>query len=122
MINFSQRKVIKDTSLSMYGQLLKVTESVKFLGVHIENHLTMNLHVEHIERVSLISRIRITRLNSTNNIFLSVFIRFSQDPVWTMLVRHVKNDNDNIINFGYHQQSNANLKIPLNIIKGNSLF
>ena len=53
----------------MYGQPLKVTESVKFLGVHIENRLTMNLHVEHIERVSLISRIRITRLNSTNNIF-----------------------------------------------------
>ena len=36
----------------MYGQHLKVTESVKFLGVHIDNHLSMKLHVEHIEKVS----------------------------------------------------------------------
>ena len=38
LLNFSQRKVIKDTSISMYGQPLKVTDSVKFLGVHIDNH------------------------------------------------------------------------------------
>ena len=36
--NFSQRKVIKDTSIKMYGHTLKVTESVKLLGVHIDNH------------------------------------------------------------------------------------
>ena len=50
----------------MYGQLLKVINSVKFLGVHIDNHLSMKLHVEHIERASLISRMRITRLNSVS--------------------------------------------------------
>ena len=41
LINFSQRKVIKDTLITMYGHPLKVTESVKFLGVHIDNHLSM---------------------------------------------------------------------------------
>ena len=58
--------VIKDTSISitMYGQLLKVTQSVKFLGVHIDDHLNMKLHVKHIERASLINRMRITGLNS----------------------------------------------------------
>ena len=64
LINFSQGKVIKGTSITMYGQPLKVTESVKFLGAHIDNHLSMKLHVEHIERASLTSRMRITRLNS----------------------------------------------------------
>ena len=63
LINFSQRKVIKDTSITMYGHPLKVTDSAKFLGVHIDNHLNMKQHVEHIERGSLISRMRITRLN-----------------------------------------------------------
>ena len=48
----------------MYGHPLKVTDSVKFLGDHIKNHLSMKRHVEHIEGTSLISRMRITRLNS----------------------------------------------------------
>ena len=48
----------------MYGQPLKVTGSVRFLGVYIDNHLSMKQHMEHIERASLICRIRITRLNS----------------------------------------------------------
>ena len=50
----------------MYGHPLKVTDSVKFLGVHIDNHLNMKQHIEHIERASLISRMRIARLNSVN--------------------------------------------------------
>ena len=50
----------------MYGHLLKVTDSVKFLGVHIDNHLSMKQHIEHIERASFISRMRIARLNSAN--------------------------------------------------------
>ena len=50
----------------MYGHPLKVTDSVKFLGVHIDNHVSMKQHIEHIERASLISRMRITRLNSIN--------------------------------------------------------
>ena len=66
LINFSQRKVIKDTSISMYGQPLKVTESFEFWDVHIDNHLSMKQHMEDIERASLISRMKITKLNSIN--------------------------------------------------------
>ena len=50
----------------MYRQPLKVSDSGNFLGVDIDNHLSMKLCVEHIERASLISRVRITRLNSIN--------------------------------------------------------
>ena len=50
----------------MYGHPLKVTDSVKFLGVHMDKHLNMKQHIEHIERASLISKMRITRLNSIN--------------------------------------------------------
>lgn len=46
-INFSQRKVI---------------QSVKPLEVHVDNLLNMKLYVENIERASLITRMRITRL------------------------------------------------------------
>ena len=66
LINFFQRKVFKDTTITMYGHPLKVTDSVKFLGVHIDSHLNMRQHIEHIERASLISRMRIARLNSIN--------------------------------------------------------
>ena len=54
------------TSISMYGQRLKVTESVKFLGAHFDSYLCIKQHIEHIERASLISRMRITKLDSTN--------------------------------------------------------
>ena len=50
----------------MYGHLLKVADRVKFLGVHIDKHLNMKQHIEHIERGPLISRMRITRLNLVN--------------------------------------------------------
>ena len=66
LLNFSQRKVIKDTLIPIYGHPLKVTDSIKFLGVHIDNHLSMKLQAENIERAPLISRMRITRLNPTN--------------------------------------------------------
>ena len=70
LINFSQRKVFKDTSITMHGQPVKVTDSVKFLCVHVDNHLSMKLHVKHIERAYLISRMRITKLNSINTTLL----------------------------------------------------
>ena len=47
----------------MYGEPLKVIESVKFLGVSTDNHLSMKQHMEHIEKASLINRMRITKLN-----------------------------------------------------------
>ena len=63
----------------MYGHPLKVTESVKFLVVHIDSHLHMKQHIEHIERTSLTSRMRIARLNSVNATLLlrlyKIFIR-----------------------------------------------
>ena len=43
---------------------MEVTELVKFLGIHIDNHIGMKQHIEHIERASLISRMRIAKLNS----------------------------------------------------------
>ena len=66
LINFSRRKVIKDTSILVYGQPVKVTDLVRLLGVYIDKHLSIKLHLEDIERASLISAIRITRLNSIN--------------------------------------------------------
>ena len=50
----------------MYGHLLKVTDSVKLLGVHINKYLSMKEHIEHVESASLISRKRIARLNSVS--------------------------------------------------------
>ena len=89
LINFSQKKVIKETSISMYRQSLKVTDSVKFFGVHIDNHLSMKLHVEHIERAFFITRMRITRLNSINTTLLirlyKIFIRPYMDYACTAL-------------------------------------
>ena len=57
-------KVIKDKSITMNDQPLKVTELLKFLGVHIDNHLFIKLRVKHIEREFLISRMRMTRISS----------------------------------------------------------
>ena len=50
----------------MYRHLLKVADIIKFLGVHINKKLSKKQHIEHIKRASLISRMRITRLNSLN--------------------------------------------------------
>ena len=83
LINFSQRKVIKYTSMSMYGHPLKVTDSMKLLEFHVNNYLSMKRHVEHVERASLISKIRITRLNS---ISATLLIRFLLDHSWSTLV------------------------------------
>ena len=79
LITFSQRKVIMDTSIAIYGHPLKVTELVKFLGVHIDNHLSMKQHIEHIERASLITRMRIARLNSVNaNLLIRLYKIFTR--------------------------------------------
>ena len=67
------------------GQPLKVTQSIKFLGVHIDNHLNVKLHVKHIEKVSLISRMRITRLNSMLTLLIQLYKIFTR-PYLTMLV------------------------------------
>ena len=89
LINFSQWKTIKDASISMYGQPLKVTNTAKFFGVHLDNHLNMKLHMEHIERASLISRMGITRLNSINATVLlhlhKIFTRLYMDYACTAL-------------------------------------
>lgn len=73
----------------MYGQPIKVTESVKFLGAHTDNHLSMKLQVENIEWTSLISRMRITRLNSINDALLTrlykVLTRLYMDYACTAL-------------------------------------
>ena len=182
LIFFSQKKVVKVTSISIYGQPLKVTESVKFLGVHIDNNLSMKLNVEHIERASLIRRMRITSLNSINATLVirlyKIFTRPYMNYACTALTELNKTqrqkleviqnrclpyarravdstcisnnelhsrcnivsveqsifalagswwnksfkNNDDIINFTYHHQSNTNTEAPLNIIKDNRFF
>ena len=75
----------------MYGYPLKVTESVKFLGVHIDNHLSMKHHIKHIERASLISKMRIAKLNSVNATLLirlyKIFTRPYMDYACTALTQ-----------------------------------
>ena len=64
----------------MYRHPLKVTESVKFLGVHTDNDLSMKQHIEHIERTPLISRMRIARLNSVNATLLICLYKIFTRP------------------------------------------
>ena len=166
----------------MHGEPLKLTDSVKFLDVHIDNHLSMKLHVEYIERASLISRMRIKRLNLINatllirlyKIFSRPYMNYACKALTTLnkkqrqklevtqnrclwyarraidstcisknglrsrcntvsveqsilaladsLYKKASKNNDNIINFTYHHQSDKNTKTPLNIIKGNRFF
>ena len=166
----------------MYGHLLKFADTVKFLDVHIDKHLNMKQHIEHIERASLISRIRITRLNSVNATLLirlhKIFTRPYMDYACTALTtlnksqrqklkviqnrclryarravdstcisnnelrlrcnmvsvvqrilaladrwwKKASKNNDDIITFTYHHQSDSMTKTPLNIIKGSKFF
>ena len=165
----------------MYGHLLKVADTVKFLGVHIDKYFNMKQHIEHIKRASLISRLRITRLNSINATLLirlyKIFTRPYMDYACTALTalnktqtkleviqnrslcytrtavdstcisnnelrsrcnivsvkqrilaladiwwKKASKNNDDIINFTYHHQSDNKTKTPLNIIKGNKFF
>ena len=166
----------------MYGHPLKVTDSVKFLGVHIDNYLSMKQHIEHIERASLISIMRITKLNSINATLLIRLYKICTKPYMdyacTALIalnktqrqkleviqnrclcyarravdstcisnneirsrcnivsveqrifiladgwwKKASKNNDDIINFTYHHQSDNKTKTPLNIIKGNKFF
>ena len=182
LINFSQRKVIKESSITVYGHLLKIADTVKFLGVHIDKHLNMKQHIEHIEKASLISRMRITRLNSVDATLLirlyKFFTRTYMDYACTALtplnksqrqkleviqnrcLRYARRavdstcisnielhslcnivsveqrilaladrwwkkpskNNDDIINFTYHHQSDSMTKTPLNIIKGSKFL
>ena len=94
------RKVIKDTSISMSGQPLKVTGSVKSLSVDNDNHLSMKLHVQHTERASLISKMRITILNSVIAILLillfTIFIRPYIDNACTAVTAVNKKQRQNL--------------------------
>ena len=78
----------------MYRHPLKVTESVKFFSVHINNHLSMKQHIEHIEKASLISRMRIAKLNSVNATLLiplyKIFTRPYMDYTCTALTTFSK--------------------------------
>ena len=73
----------------MYGHPLKVTDSVKLLGVYINKYLSMKEHIEHVESASLISRIIIASLNSVNATLLirlyKIFTRPYMDYACTAL-------------------------------------
>ena len=89
LLIFPREKWSRIRQLPIYRHPLKVTESVKFLGVHIDNHLHMKQHTEHIERASLISRI--ARLNSVNATLLirlyKIFTRPYMDYACTALTQ-----------------------------------
>ena len=76
----------------MHGHQLKVTDLVKFLGVHIDNHLIM-IHIYNIYNIlkghPLLNRMRITRLNSINATLLirlyKIFTRIYMDYACTTL-------------------------------------
>ena len=89
LINSSQRRIYSYTSVSMYCQPLKVTPSVKFLRVTIDNHLNMKLHVGHLGRTYLVSRMNIIRPNSTIATLLillyRIFARSCMDYASTVL-------------------------------------
>ena len=157
----------------MYRHPLKVTDSVKVLGVHIDNHLSMKRHVEHIERASLNENYKtkfnqshtintrpcmdyacatLTALNKTQRQKLEVIqnrcLRYARRAVDFTCIsnselrsrcnivsveqsilaladswcKKASKNNDDIINFTYHHQSNNKTKTPLNIIKGNKFF
>ena len=166
----------------MYGHPLKITESVKFLGVHIDNCLSMKQHIEYTKRAFLISRMRITRLNSVIatqlirlcKIFTGPYMNYACTALTQLskLQRHkleviqnrclryarrtvdstcisnselrsrcnivsveqrilaladswwkkASKNNDDIINFTYHHQTDNKTKTPLNVIKGNKFF
>ena len=78
----------------MYCQTLKVASSVRLLGVITDNHSNMKLKVEQIERVCLMSRMNITRLNSTNATLLiclyETFVRPYMDYACTALATLIK--------------------------------
>ena len=64
----------------MYGHPLKVTDSVKFVGVHTDNHVNMKHHIEHTEPAFFINRMRITRLNSINATLLICLYKIFTRP------------------------------------------
>ena len=66
MTKLFQRNVLSDTSITMNLQLLKITPSVKFLDVLIDNYLSMKCPMEHIKRAFNLSRMVIVKLNSIN--------------------------------------------------------
>ena len=82
----------------MYEHRLKVTESIKFLGVHFDSYLCVQQHIEHIERASLISRMRITKLDSTNvTLLIHIYKTFTKpymDYACTALTALNKKDRD----------------------------
>ena len=78
----------------MSEHLVKIADTVKFLGVYIDKDLNMKQHIEHIERTSLISRKRITRLNSVNATLLicvyKIFTRPYMDRAYIALTNFNK--------------------------------
>lgn len=64
----------------MYGQPLNLTASVKFLSDTVDSHLNMKLHAE---KAFFVSKMNITRLNSTNTTLVirlyKIFVRQHRD-------------------------------------------
>ena len=94
LLTSSKGIFISDTSTAMYCQTLKVASSVRPHGVITDNHSNMKLKVEQIERVCLMSRMNITRLNSTNATLLiclyETFVRPYMDYACTALATLIK--------------------------------
>ena len=63
IVNFSQCKFPSNTSITINGQNLKFGPIVEFFVVAIDNYSSLKYHMEHIERVCLISTVSVTKLN-----------------------------------------------------------
>ena len=109
----------------MYGHLLKVADTVKFLGVHIDKHLNMKQHIEHIERASLISRMRITRLNSINATLLirlyKIFTRPYMDYACTAQTALIKSQRQKLEVIQNHCLRYARRTVDSTCISNNEL-
>ena len=117
LINFSQSKFICKTPVTMYGQPLKVTLSIKFLVITTNSYLSMNYKMEHTERACLLTRINIARVNSTNASLLlrlyKIFVRPDVDYAYIYIYNCTKQDTTT------HIRSNTK---PLSSLCKKSLF
>ena len=70
-MNFTNALIPVDTcNIVMYGQKLKLTTCVKFLGIHIDYRLRFTAHLNHMQTAYNINRVNILKLRSFDPSFL----------------------------------------------------
>ena len=96
-----------------------------FLSVHIDDHLSMKYDIEHIKSLSLISRMRIARLNSVNVTLLirlyKIFTRPYMDYVCTALTTLSKTQRHKLEKIQNHRLRYARSAVDSTCISNNEL-